>query len=270
MRLAAYLARLGVEGPLPPDAATLVKLHRAHLLAIPYENLDIHLGRELTLDAAAIFDKLVVRRRGGWCYEMNALFAWALGELGFTVRLLSGAVNRRQHGEATQQSHLALLVDLGQLYLADVGFGNGFLAPLRLEAGQVSQGFLTYRLEKLDGRWWRFHNHVYGGPSYDFTPEPYALSDFAGKCHELQTSSAWGFVRVAVYHRFTDAGIVSLRGAELKTVSRTGQAEAVLNSETAYADALRRTFGLVPPEVSKLWRKVWTSHQAWVASQSGA
>ncbi len=270
MRLAAYLERLGVNEILPPNAATLAKLHRAHLLAIPYENLDIHLGRSLTLDLAAIFDKLVVQRRGGWCYEMNALFAWALRELGFKVRLLGGAVNRQQRGDVTRRSHLALLVELERHYLADVGFGNGFLVPLHLQEGQVTQGFLSYRLEKLDCGWWRFHNHAYGGPSFDFSLEPHLLEDFAEQCHELQTSQASGFVRLTVCHRFTGDGVVSLRGAEFTTVRQAGQTKLVLTSAAAYGRVLERTFGLTLPEVDRLWHKVWAGHQAWLASQGRA
>lgn len=75
MDVDAYLVRIGYEGRLEPTPETLYALHRAHLLAIPYENLDIHLGRPLTLSLPDIFDKLVTQKRGGWCFEMNGLFA---------------------------------------------------------------------------------------------------------------------------------------------------------------------------------------------------
>ncbi|MGQ0649419.1 MAG: arylamine N-acetyltransferase family protein [Gemmatimonadaceae bacterium] len=91
--LQRYLDRVDHAGAIDPTLATLVALHRAHLPAIPYENLDI-LGRELTLDPDSIFRKLVVERRGGWCYEMNGLFGRALESLGFEVRYVSGAVDR--------------------------------------------------------------------------------------------------------------------------------------------------------------------------------
>src|SRR5437868_15402114 len=97
-QLDAYLERIGYSGSRRPTLATLIAVHRAHLLAISYENLDIHLGRVLTLDPAQIFDKIVMRRRGGWCYEMNSLLAWALRELGFSVTLMGSTVNRAAIG----------------------------------------------------------------------------------------------------------------------------------------------------------------------------
>ena len=98
MKLENYLQRIHYTGPLAPTEATLRQLHRAHLLAIPYENLDIHLGRRLTLEIEHVYTKIVDRGRGGWCYEMNGLFAWALRELGFDVTLLGSSVGEPAQG----------------------------------------------------------------------------------------------------------------------------------------------------------------------------
>lgn len=172
MKIDAYLARIGYRGPLQVDLETLTALHRAHLLAIPYENLDICLGRTLSLDEAAIYQKLVTARRGGWCYEMNGLFAWALEALGFAVQRLASTVGRQS--PATEDgSHLILLVELDRPYLADVGFGNGLLEPIPLEEGTYRQEFLTYRLAQQGERWW-LTNH--GGQSIDFTLAPRRLT----------------------------------------------------------------------------------------------
>lgn len=89
MNVSAYPQRLNYAGPLEPTAGTLRSLHRAHLLAVPFENLDIHLGRPIVLDEAAFFHKIVERQRGGFCYELNGLFAALLRQLGFDVTLLS-------------------------------------------------------------------------------------------------------------------------------------------------------------------------------------
>src|SRR5215212_4496121 len=104
--LTAYLERIGYDGALAPDLPTLTALHRAHVLAIPFENLDVQLGRPPTLDPAAIFAKLVTARRGGWCYEQNGLFGRVLAGLGFTVTRMSGGVMRAERGEATMGGHL--------------------------------------------------------------------------------------------------------------------------------------------------------------------
>ena len=85
-------------------------MHRAHLLAVPFENLDIHLGRPISLDQDALFGKIVTRRRGGFCYELNGLFALLLRELGFEVTLLSAGVARADGGFGPEFDHLTLLV----------------------------------------------------------------------------------------------------------------------------------------------------------------
>ena len=263
MQLNDYLDRIGYRGPIAPTSATLRALHRAHLLAVPYENLDIHLGRALVLDERRIFDKIVRSRRGGWCYEMNGLFAWALRQLGFPVRLLAGAVTRAGQGAGAPGEHLILLVELERPYLVDVGFGNAFLEPLPLEAGDHAQGFLTYRLSEEGGRW-SFENHTYGGPGFEFTLEPHALLDFAAKCHELQTSPDSGFVRVTVCHRITPESILSLRGAVLSTVTRDGLHTHTIESAQEYDRTLRERFDLDLANVAPLWDTVWERHLAWV------
>jgi len=233
---------------------------------VPFENLDIALGRPLVLDRAANHRKIVDQRRGGWCYEMNGLFAWALRSAGFPVRLLGSAVNRDILGERAERNHLVLLVELERPYLADVGFGNGFLEPLPLEAGEHAQGDLTYRLS-LDGVRWIFQNHAHGGPGFDFTLDPHTMDDFAAQCHALQTSPDSGFVRVAVCHRFTPGGILSLRGAVLSSTTSQGVATRVIGDADEYERVLRERFDLRVDGVAALWEKVWESHRRW-AQQS--
>src|SRR5215211_6629735 len=158
MDIHAYLNRIGYRGTLEPSAATLHALQRAHLLAVPFENLEIHLGRPIVLDQTALFDKIVRRRRGGFCYELNGLFAVLLRELGFEVTLLSAGVARANGDFGPEYDHLTLLVEcplsvidsqlqpvVGDqprttnygprtIWLVDVGFGDSFRAPPRLIA----------------------------------------------------------------------------------------------------------------------------------------
>ena len=131
---------------------------------------------------------------------MNGLFARVLREIGFKVQLMAGSV-RDVTGDTTEGNHLVLLVELEQPYLVDVGFGDGFLEPLPLVEGIYTQGHLTFQLAK-EGERWVVHNHPDGGAKrYDFTLEPYNLSQFASKCHELQTSPASGFTQKTVCQR---------------------------------------------------------------------
>ncbi|BCJ27808.1 arylamine N-acetyltransferase family protein [Actinocatenispora sera] len=125
-----YLRRIGHAGPVRADSDTLAALHRAHLATVPYENLGIQLGRVPALTRDALFRRVVEERHGGFCFELNGAFGLLLRELGFSVRLVRAAVNRLRDGESAWGNHLALLVgtERGPM-LADVGFGDGFLAP---------------------------------------------------------------------------------------------------------------------------------------------
>ena len=132
-----------ISGDTAPSLTTLRGLHRAHLLAIPYENLDIHLGRAAVRSTRRMFAKLVDERRGGWCYEMNGLFAHVLETLGFDVRRVSGAVGRAEHGWRAQGNHLVLIVALDRPWIADVGFGEDFSTRSRFSPAPIPSPFCT-------------------------------------------------------------------------------------------------------------------------------
>lgn len=268
MNLQAYLNRIHYNGPQAPNVATLRALHRAHLTAIPYENLDIHLGRRLTLDLEQIYHKIVEERRGGWCYEMNGLLAWALRALGFDVTLLGSAVGEpAQGGVDDDLDHLILQVRLAdQPWLADVGFGNAFLEPLPLAAGEYQQSWMTFRLEQTDDKWF-FHNHQHGGAGYGFTLLPRQYGGFAPRCHELQTSPASGFVRTTVCHRFTPEGIITLRGAVLTQSRATGVQRTEIDSLARYREVLSHAFGLEASLADSLWPGVQERHAIWKREQ---
>ena len=267
-QLDRYLARIRYQGARDVSLRTLRDLHRAHLLAIPYENLDIHLGVPTTLDPEAMFTKLVDECRGGWCYEMNGVFGRVLATLGFHVRFVSGAVGRATRGWQARGNHLVLIVTLDRRWIADVGFGDGFLTPLPLEPGGYRQDFLEYRVSR-DGPWWRVHNHPFGGADgFDFTLTERSLDDFAQQCHELQTSPASPFVATTVLERFETGGIVILRGAVLREIRAGGATDRVVSDADDYVALLRDRFGLSLPDAATLWPRVWQQHEAWQARQA--
>lgn len=267
-QLARYFARVGYDGPRDPALQTLRALHRAHLLAIPYENLDIHLGVPLTLDPEAMFTKLVDERRGGWCFEMNGVFGRVLETLGFTVHYLSGAVGRRERGWRARGNHLVLLVMLDRPWIADVGFGDGFLTPLPLAPGSYRQDFLQFQVSR-DGPWWRVHNHAFGGADgFDFTLTPRRLDEFGAQCHELQTSPESSFVQTTVCERFEPGGLVVLRGATLREVRASGVTTTTVADAASYDRALRQRFDLALTDIDRLWPRVWARHLQWQAEQA--
>ena len=250
MKVDEYLNRIGYGGPLGASADTLRLLHAAHMRAVPFENLSIHGGQPVVLEDGALFDKVVRRRRGGFCYELNGLFAALLRALGFEVRMLSAAVARGDGSYGPDFDHMALLVALDERWLADVGFGESFTEPLRLdERGEQAQpdgrgcvireedgGRLVYLRRGAGGEW---------EPQYRFDLTPHAYADFAGMCEFHQTSPESHFTRKRICSLATPEGRVTLSDTRLIETRGGRRTERVLQTDEEYTAALREHFGVV-------------------------
>jgi len=247
VNVAAYLDRIGTQGPLTPTAETLRRLHLAHLYSVPFENLSIHRGEPIQLDDEALFAKIVTRRRGGFCYELNGLFAALLRALGFDVAMLSAGVGRTNGDFSPDYDHMALLVTLEARWLADVGFGDSFREPLRLdERGEQMEGDLAYRVEETgDSRLLMARREESGTwkAQYRFSLEPHVYADYAEMCHFHQTSPDSHFTQNRICSLATPDGRVTLSGMKLIT-TRGGEQEERELDESEYAEALRDLFGI--------------------------
>ncbi len=247
MNLQTYLQRINYTGPLNPTPETLRALHQAHLLAIPFENLDIHLGRPIVPDEAAFFRKIVEQRRGGFCYELNGLFAALLRELGFDVTLLSARVAREDGSFGSEFDHLTLLVQLEERWLADVGFGESFREPLRLdEPGEQAQVWGTYRLthDGSDWTYWERDETTGWQPQYRFTLQPHQLADFAERCHYQQTSPESHFTQKRICSLATPEGRVTISDFRLIITQNGRRQERELTGRAEYEMTLREYFGV--------------------------
>lgn len=247
MDVEAYLERIGYRGPLAATAETLRRLHVAHLLAVPFENLSIHAGEKVLLEDEALFDKVVSRRRGGFCYELNGLFAALLRALGFRVEMLSAAVARPGGGFGPEFDHMALLVNLEERWLADVGFGDSFVEPLRPDVRtEQAQGGRAYRIDE-DGDRLRLMQRKAGGgwePEYRFGLEPHVFADYAGMCHFHQTSPESHFTRGRLCSRLTPEGRLTLSRLRLIETKGAEKSERELAGDEEYAAALLEHFGI--------------------------
>ena len=246
--VAAYLERIGYSGDISPSSETLRQLHRAHLFSIPFENLDISLGRPILVEEDSILRKIVEQRRGGFCYELNGAFAALLRELGFQVTLLSARVARANGGEGPEFDHLTLRVDLETPWLADVGFGDSYVEPLRLEGGtEQTDPAGTFRLFEDGSRWHMQKKEADGNwkAQYSFSPQPRILKEFGGMCHFHQTSPKSSFTQSRICSRATPEGRVTLSEMKL-IVTRGGEREErILSSETERIHALQEHFGVI-------------------------
>jgi len=246
-QVTAYLERIGVPGPLKPDADTLRQLHSAHLHTIPFENLGIHLDEDMSLDAAALYDKIVVRRRGGFCYELNGLFAVLLESLGYRVQRISARTFTAEQGFSPPLDHLALRVadEAGDVWLADVGYGRHTEFPLAFgeRAEQPDPGGRFRIAEYEDGELDVLRE---GEVQYRVDPRPLVLSDFTMAMWWHRTSPQSHFTQSLICSRLTsDGGRVSLSGRKLVTTDATGsRQEKELASDDDVLAAYRELFGI--------------------------
>ena len=242
MDVDAYLERIRYAGPREASVEVLAELHRAHMLAVPFENLDIHLGVENVLDAEHVFDKIVTRRRGGWCYELNGLFALLLEALGFSVTRYSAAVVVSDP-PSPDFAHLTLRVDLDRPWLADVGFGESFTRPLRFDDdGDQERDGKRYRLSSGAGG--RMVLHEDDAPQYTFERVPREMDEFAEMCRRQQTEPGSHFRKAPMCTRATADGRETLSGMRLITTTPAGRSERELADEAEQAAVLRDVFGV--------------------------
>lgn len=249
MKIDAYLKRINYDGPREPSAETLRALQVAHLLSVPFENLSIHAGEPIVLDEEALFEKIVDRRRGGFCYECNGLFAGLLRALGFDVAMLAAGVGRADGGFGPIFDHMTLVVTLAERWLVDVGFGDSFLDPLLLDArSEQMQGTRSFRLVEAadhhvlmlrnDGEDWQ--------PQYRFTLQSYAFPDYEEMCHFHQTSPESHFTRNLICSRATTDGRITLSGMRfIRTSGLRRLKDERIVTTAEYERLLRDEFGIV-------------------------
>jgi len=248
MNLDAYFRRIGYDGPTTPTLDTLRALHRAHLMPVPFENLDIHIGRPIVLDEERLFDKIVNQRRGGFCYEQNGLFAAVLRQMGYDVTLLEARVNAREWDSGTPFDHLTLVVQLDERWLTDVGFGDSFIEPLRFDAPDSQ--------EQANGIFRVLHDGVSGVHSkqtstgdwhdeYLFSLQPRTLADFVIGCDYHQTSPNSHFTRQRVCSQATPQGRITLSDRRLIITENGQRTERDLYSEAEFQHHLSEQFGIV-------------------------
>jgi N-hydroxyarylamine O-acetyltransferase len=267
MDVEAYLKRIrypgiAIPGPGalhagPPDAELLRSLHRAHLFTVPFENLDIAGGREIVCEEARFLHKIVNERRGGFCYELNGAFAALLRGLGFRLTFLSARPATEDGSIAPEFDHLALLVDLQEPWLADVGFGDCFTEPLRLEREtEQAQNGRVYRLmssrksvENQIGESFSLEILSEGDwkKEYVFTLQPRDLRDFAARCKFHQTSPESHFTRQRICSMATPEGRITISGNKLIETSGRERQERLLADEQEWRTRLRDLFGVILP-----------------------
>ena len=246
MDVERYLRRIGYHGPRDPSADTLCNLHRQHLYTVPFENLDIALGIPIRLELDALFDKIVVRRRGGFCYELNGLFCQLLKELGFRVEMLSARVRNTDGNFGREFDHMLLKVTLGESWIADVGFGDSSLDPVLMRPAEAQGGAPAFVVVPANGaldlvRRQSDGSHV---PEYRFTDTPRQMTDFAEMCVFHQTSPESHFTQKGVCTKALPNGRMTISGGRLIETRDGVRRESTLNGKEELRDGLSKHFGI--------------------------
>ncbi|ANN15600.1 arylamine N-acetyltransferase [Amycolatopsis orientalis] len=274
----AYLARLGL-GHEPPSLDALFRLHRAHVERVPYEDLEVQLGRVTSLDPAVSFGRIATGR-GGYCYHLNGAFSALLKALGYQVTRHPGGAHTAQETAGIHLNHLALTVtglpetpEVG--WLVDVGLGDGIHEPLPLREGEYKQGPLVFRMRtsEITPGGWRFDHDPQGSfVGMDFAPETAVMPDFAEKHVELSTSENSGFVRTLVLQRRDAESLDSLRAL---TLTHLPGGKTVLESPAEWWTAIEDVFGVrrglfTDEERDRLWRQAVAQHERHLAGAEGS
>ena len=262
MDLDRYLHRIGLASQPDPTLDGLRILHRAQAFAVPYEAADVHLGRPVSQNLSEIFDKIVNRGRGGWCYEVNGLLGWALQECGFTVRRATGGVFRRTRGAATEGNHVALIVSLKEgEFIADLGVSDFLREPLPLREGEYSHEGMRFSLRRLDDGWWRATNDPAAEPEdFDFWEGPADETLIAHQHDLLRRDPDATFVQNFAAFALCPGGADMVVGRVFGQRRGAEVTKRLISGPEELDDILRRVIGIAVPDVAAAWPRILSRH----------
>ena len=245
MDIQKYLERINYTGYLNPGAEVLSSLQLAHLMTVPFENLDIYY--KVPIDVDNLFDKIVNRRRGGFCYELNGLFYQLLSALGFTVKMISAGVYNHKKEYSPEYDHMALLVTIkNDNYLVDVGFGEFSHSPVNMKLNtETVDSTGIFKVEGPDENYHVVKKKNANGefiPEYRFSLSERKLHDFDARCLFHQTSSESHFMQNRICSLPIKNGRITLTGNTLKITANGIVKETHLDNEQAVRQALWNYF----------------------------
>ncbi|WP_299089627.1 arylamine N-acetyltransferase [uncultured Metabacillus sp.] len=252
-----YLNRIGYDGSVDPSSAVLESLQECHVHTVPYENFDILEKIPLSLEIQDLYDKIVIRRRGGYCFELNALFGWLLKELGYQVIDCFARFWRDEPNPPPMRRHHVLLVEAeGERYLCDVGVGG--VAPRRpikmIENLVQGQGSEFYKLKRDSTYGWILCEQRQGKWNwlYSISEEPQLAIDFITTSYWCENAPESIFTQAAMAAIRTNEGRNTIAGNEFRIFTEDDVRTFTPNTKKEYAEALRDYFGIVLNNMEKI------------------
>jgi N-hydroxyarylamine O-acetyltransferase len=245
MDIRKYLERIEYYEPIAPTLEVLSKLQSSHLMTVPFENLDIH--NHIKIDLDHLFDKIVTRKRGGFCYELNGLFYELLHEIGFIVKMVSARVHDGKGDYSPEFDHMALIVNIENgHYLVDVGFGEFSFYPLKIEMNkEINDPRGIFKIEILDEQYRIVKKKNAEGifiPEYIFSERERKMEEFLERCDYHQTSPESHFKQKRICSLPTKEGRISLSEDVLKTTIKGEITEKKLKGEQEVQEQLWKYF----------------------------
>ena len=247
MDIKLYLDRINFHKKLDVTKDVLYELQKTHLLNVPFENLDIHYGKKISIHPNDIYQKVVIGKRGGFCYELNGLFYQLLKKIGFSVKLISGQVYIEKGEYSPKYDHLAIIATIdNQEYLVDVGFGKFSLEPLKIQIDQeIKDNIGQFQFDKYDSEYFRINEIKSNNliPQYIFIIEDCGLSEFKERCEFHQTSTDSHFTHKKVISIAKENGRITLNNTRLK-ITHLGIEEEIIFDKNEYISRLKEHFNI--------------------------
>ncbi len=242
-----YLQRIKFDTQVNIDDETFMQIHQQHVLTVPFENLDVHYNRFFDLELEKIYKKVVDDGRGGFCYELNALFNEFLNNLGYKSRIIAARIFDDQDNLGPEFDHMSIYVETDKKYLADVGFGDLFIRPLEIRDGIQSDGRNLFKVERFNDQNFilsmcsdliNFHK------KYIFNLKEVKVGEFHEICSDKQTNPLSYFVKNTVCTKPTDSGRLTLFNNKLIEKSGADKVEKLIENDAEFRAILETLFGI--------------------------
>lgn len=241
-----YLHRIKYSGSIEPNLDTLRKLQKAHLLNVPFENLDIHYKTPIELNIDRIYEKVIKKNRGGFCYELNGLFFELLCSFGYDVKRISAKVYIKDNQYSPEYDHIALITKInGVEYLTDVGFGEFIFEPLKIEFDLPQEDPRgMYIVDNYDGDYIRINKIENDNltPEFIFKNIGRDFKEFADMCLYHQSNPNSHFMKKRLISLPTENGRITISGNTLKIQELESTTEKELGDESEFENELWHIF----------------------------
>ncbi|WP_338763170.1 arylamine N-acetyltransferase [Bernardetia sp. ABR2-2B] len=251
MKLDNYLRRIDYRQNPQNNLQTLNELHKKHAFAIPFEDLDIYLKKPLVIDINTLYQKIVVEKRGGFCYELNFLFYNLLKQLGFDVQIISARIYEKNENLGVEFDHLAIIVQLKERWLVDVGYGNLFTEPMKIPSKIDNYVYKErdsiYKISQLSESDYILSESKKGykfKKVYAFDTTPRKIEEFQEQIHFKQYSEESYFVKNRICTIPTEEGRVTLFNNKFIKTKGKEKYEHTIQSEEEFYQILKEEFDM--------------------------